>query len=93
MRSTLPCQKVSTAHSMPLRTTPNSGARFCTAVSRSSAQAVQGVLKVANTALAGEEQDLWQLSDETQRGLLASTDLVEGVTAFFEERAPRWSGR
>jgi enoyl-CoA hydratase/carnithine racemase len=53
--------------------------------------AVQGALKVANAA-RGDESELWRLSDEVHAGLITSKDLIEGVSAFFEKRSPRWSG-
>lgn len=54
--------------------------------------AVQGALRVANTALTGgDESDLWRVSDAVHAELLQSTDLVEGITAFFEGRPPRWT--
>jgi len=54
---------------------------------------VRGALEVANAAIAGDEAALWRLSDETHARLIASDDVREGITAFFERRPPRWSGR
>jgi enoyl-CoA hydratase/carnithine racemase len=56
--------------------------------------ATRGVLSVANTAVnGGDDTELWRLSDDVHEGLVQSDDLVEGVSAFFERRAPRWTGR
>ncbi len=53
--------------------------------------AIRASLRVANTAIAGDESSLWELSDETHAGLLRTTDVTEGVGAFLEKREARWT--
>lgn len=55
--------------------------------------AVRESIGVFNTALNGDETAHWARSDEAHARLLATDDVREGVTAFFEKRAPRWSAR
>ncbi|MFC8042625.1 enoyl-CoA hydratase-related protein [Nocardia sp. NPDC057353] len=55
--------------------------------------AVRGALRIANTAVHGDESALWELSHGTHAELLRSADLGEGLGAFFEKRTPRWTGR
>lgn len=56
--------------------------------------AIRGALTVANTAITGgDETELWAISDDVHNGLIQTTDFVEGITAFFERRTPRWNGR
>ncbi|WP_019925185.1 enoyl-CoA hydratase-related protein [Nocardia sp. BMG111209] len=55
--------------------------------------AVRGALRIANSAIAGDETGLWTMTEEVHAGLLASADLQEGLAAFFGRRAPDWQGR
>jgi enoyl-CoA hydratase/carnithine racemase len=54
---------------------------------------VQASLRMANTAINGDESALWELSHATHARLLETDDVREGVSAFFERRPPTWSGR
>ncbi len=47
---------------------------------------------VVNSA-GGEEERGWRETAEANQRILASADMREGVDAFIEKRAPRWSGR
>jgi len=40
-----------------------------------------------------DETHLWSYSDARHSELLASQDAAEGVAAFFQRRAPVWTGR
>ena len=45
-------------------------------------------------AYAGSDDDLgFALTDEAKAKVYDSADRVEGVAAFFEKRAPRWTGK
>jgi len=55
--------------------------------------AVQACLAAVN-GLTRTSDDLgWGATQEATRAIAASTDLTEGVTAFFERRPPVWTGR
>ncbi|MGE3296610.1 MAG: hypothetical protein AB7I68_04590 [Porticoccaceae bacterium] len=51
-----------------------------------SLQAIDA-LTSANDALG------WELTTKAKQVINASADAREGVAAFFEKRAPRWTGR
>ncbi|MQY25974.1 enoyl-CoA hydratase-related protein [Nocardia aurantia] len=55
--------------------------------------AIRGALRIANTAVAGDETGLWAMTEGVHAGLLASADLQEGLAAFFGRRAPDWKGQ
>jgi len=55
--------------------------------------AVREALAIANTEIAGDETSSWQRSHAAHARLLATDDVREGITAFFERRAPAWHGR
>ena len=55
--------------------------------------AVREALAIANTEIAGDEASSWQRSHAAHARLLATDDVREGITAFFERRAPAWHGR
>ena len=55
--------------------------------------AVREVLAVCNAEAIGDETALWRESDAAHARLLQTEDLLEGVSAFFERRAPQWKGR
>ncbi len=54
--------------------------------------AVREALAVLSHELAPDESGSWEVSDAAHARLLASADMREGVSAFFERRPPRWTG-
>jgi enoyl-CoA hydratase/carnithine racemase len=54
--------------------------------------AVREALTIANREINGDEDEIWARSDAAHARLLASRDVIEGIGAFFERRAPTWSG-
>jgi enoyl-CoA hydratase/carnithine racemase len=55
--------------------------------------AVRAALATVNAEVSGEETEAWQRSDAAHQHLLASNDVKEGISAFFERRPPRWTGQ
>jgi enoyl-CoA hydratase len=55
--------------------------------------AVREALAIANREVAGDEEPIWERSHAAHARLLASEDVREGITAFFERRPPTWRGR
>ncbi len=62
-------------------------------VSGNAPLAVRAALALANDEVNGDETASWAASHAAHERLLASADVAEGITAFFERREPRWSGR
>lgn len=54
--------------------------------------AVREALAIFNTAVNGDESDIWRSSHAAHHRLLQTQDVKEGVGAFFEKRRPVWSG-
>jgi enoyl-CoA hydratase len=55
--------------------------------------AVREALGIFNTEVNGDESESWKRSNDAHARLLQTEDLKEGLGAFFERRAPRWTGR
>jgi enoyl-CoA hydratase len=55
--------------------------------------AVREALALVNHEIAGDEEPIWERSHAAHARLLASDDVREGITAFFERRPPTWRGR
>jgi enoyl-CoA hydratase len=62
-------------------------------VCQSSPGAVQAILAgVAEQFEAGDVAG-WAATDRALQAIMASEDVKEGVSAFFERRPPQWTGR
>ena len=55
--------------------------------------AVREALAIFDAEVRGDESDGWRRSHAAHARLLETQDVREGIAAFFERRAPRWSGR
>ena len=55
--------------------------------------AVRESLGIVNTEVNGDETASWERSDAAHARLIATDDMREGVTAFFERRPPEWRNR
>ena len=55
--------------------------------------AVQQSLRVVEVLASATDEEGWSLTTDARRTIGASDDAKEGVDAFFEKRAPRWTGR
>jgi enoyl-CoA hydratase len=55
--------------------------------------AVRESLAIVNREINGDESASWERSHAAHARLLATDDVREGVGAFFERRAPRWTGK
>ena len=70
-----------------------SATRLAEDVCQSSPVAVQAIL--AGVAEQFDDGDVagWAATDHAVAAVMASSDLREGIDAFFERRPPRWAGR
>ena len=55
--------------------------------------AVQASLTALNQALATHDEAGWMLTADAVATIRTSDDYEEGISAFLNKRAPRWSGR
>jgi enoyl-CoA hydratase/carnithine racemase len=55
--------------------------------------AVRESLAIDNREINGDESTSWERSHAAHARLLATDDVKEGVGAFFERRAPQWTGK
>jgi enoyl-CoA hydratase len=55
--------------------------------------AVQASLTALNQALATHDEAAWTLTADAVATIRTSDDYEEGISAFLNKRAPRWSGR
>ena len=62
-------------------------------VCESSPVSVRATLETLAAQFSDADAEGWRLSAEAVERVVASDDMREGVDAFFQRRAPRWSGR
>ena len=55
--------------------------------------AIRAALATSAQAARGDESQFWAFSNARHQELLASQDVAEGVAAFFQRRAPIWTGQ
>jgi enoyl-CoA hydratase len=55
--------------------------------------ATREALAIVNQEINGDETDSWERSHSAHDRLLLTDDVKEGISAFFDRRAPRWVGR
>jgi enoyl-CoA hydratase len=55
--------------------------------------AVREALGIFNTEVNGDESESWKRSNDAHARLLQTEDVKEGIGAFFEKRAPRWTAK
>ena len=60
-------------------------------ICQNSPLGTRAALKLSEAAIRGDESALWELSHSEHEKLMASADVVEGVSAFFERRTPTWT--
>lgn len=62
-------------------------------ICRNAPVAIREALAVFGAEVNGDETASWERSHAAHARLLATDDVAEGISAFFEKREPRWSGR
>ncbi len=55
--------------------------------------AVREAMGMVNHGVLDNDEDDWARSNAAHARLLPTEDVKEGLTAFFEKRPPRWTGR
>jgi len=70
----------------------NEARRLAAQITANAPLAVWASRKVVLASAYEDDETLKRLTNEQFAGVLASSDTKEGLTAFIEKRAPKWSG-
>ena len=62
-------------------------------ISRNGPVAVRETMRILDGLVAEEDARGWELTGVAEQAIYGADDTKEGVTAFFERREPRWTGR
>ncbi|MFB8274836.1 enoyl-CoA hydratase-related protein [Nocardia colli] len=62
-------------------------------ICRNAPISVQESLIALERINSADDETAWRITHDAMTAVLASNDTMEGITAFFERREPRWSGR
>ncbi|MGE3970499.1 MAG: hypothetical protein AB7E78_03985 [Porticoccaceae bacterium] len=62
-------------------------------ITANSPVSVQQSLQAIDALTSANDALGWELTTKAKQVINASADAREGVAAFFEKRAPRWTGR
>lgn len=62
-------------------------------INANSPVSVQQALQAVDKITGADDERAWEISHAARRVVMASSDSEEGVAAFFEKRAPRWTGK
>ncbi len=62
-------------------------------ICQNSPLGTRAALRVSAAAVRGDESALWAISNKAHEELLASEDVREGISAFFEKRSPNWKAQ
>ncbi|QLL08728.1 enoyl-CoA hydratase-related protein [Mycobacterium vicinigordonae] len=62
-------------------------------VSRGAPLALRATRRLFDLATRGDDEPIWQETDEALVSLTRTTDFQEGVSAFLAKRVPAWLGR
>lgn len=66
--------------------------KLAATINSNSPVAVQQGLQAVDRIVAADDETAWQISNDARRVVGRSNDAAEGVAAFFEKRAPEWTG-
>lgn len=62
-------------------------------ITKNAPISVQQSLRVVDALHSTDDERAWELTRDARRVIGESADSAEGVSAFFEKREPRWTGR
>jgi len=62
-------------------------------ISRNGPVAVRETMRILDGLVADDDARGWELTAVAEQAIYGAEDTREGVTAFFERREPRWTGR
>ena len=62
-------------------------------ISRNGPVAVRETMRILDGLVLDDDARGWELTEVAEQAIYTADDTKEGVTAFFERREPRWTGR